>query len=79
MDTLNFKTGNTTSKTFNSSSYLVDKGIDLSKIISAMLNVNKNVFDYITFLRKKMVYRPEGVAYAFISKEDYEPFALTNA
>lgn len=79
MDTLNFKTGNTTSKTFKAASYLADKGIDLAKINSAMLNVNKNVFDYITFLRKKMVYRPEGVAYAFISKEDYEPFGLTNA
>ncbi len=79
MDTLNFKTSNTTSSTFNAASYLVSKGIDLERINSAMLNVDKKVYDYITFLRNKMVYRPEGLAYAFASKEEYEPFGLTNA
>ncbi len=79
MDTLNFKTGNTTSNTFKAASYLVSKGINLELINSEMLNIDKKVFDYITLLRKKMIYREEGVAYAFMSKDDYEPFGLTNA
>lgn len=79
MDTLNFRTSHTTENTFQAASYLVSKKIDLVRINSAMLNIHKKVYDYITFLRNKMIYRSEGIAYAFVSREEYELFGLTNA
>ncbi|MFV0479738.1 MAG: DHH family phosphoesterase [Anaerorhabdus sp.] len=76
-DTLSFKTNNTTSETFEVAALLTRTGIDISQISREVLDKPMDVFEFLTFLRRKLEVFNGQIGYAILTVEDLEPFDMT--
>lgn len=76
-DTLQFSIASTTSKTLYAAAYLARFGIDIPSINAMNFDKSRKEFDYESYLRSHMQVIDEHIAYAIVSREEYEQFGLT--
>lgn len=75
-DTNNFTIESVRKSTFYDAAYLLDTGLNLGAINYNLMAKEKNVFEYETYLRNRIIIE-NAIAYCIVSKEEYERFFLS--
>ncbi len=68
-DTLGLRVASVTAETIKAAYILSEKGIDVYELNRRMFDVHRNIFDFCSYMRGKVIHR-DGLAYAIIDNDD---------